>query len=150
LKNLRQSAERILEGDHEVLSAIVLPAHNDSREKDAFAEHTAAPCSSKERAASAAYRNRRLARYEKVKQLHSQGMSMMVICRALGMSRGAVRRYVHVDSFPEHRRHPPQKSILDSFKPYLAKRWEEGSRTAMQLWRDIREQGYPGASGRVL
>jgi transposase len=57
-------------------------------------------------------------------------MSMMAICCALGMSRGAVRRYVHADCFPEHRRHPPQKIILDSFKPYLVKRWQEGCRTA--------------------
>jgi hypothetical protein len=55
-------------------------------------EHIPAPRSSKERAASAAYRNRRPANYEKVKKLHSQGMSMMAICRAPGMSWGAVRR----------------------------------------------------------
>lgn len=62
-------------------------------------------------------------------------------------SRKALRP--HADSFPEHRRHPPQKSILDPFKPYLAQRWREGCRTAMQLWREIKEQGYPGAPGRV-
>jgi transposase len=150
LKNLRQSTERILEGNHKTLSEILLPTDDDSGENEALAEHTPALRSSKERAASVAYRNKRLARYEKVKKLHSQGMSMMAICRALGMSRGAVRRYVHTDSFPEHRRHPPQKSMLDPFKPYLVKRWKEGCRTAMQLWREIKKQGYPGAPGRVL
>lgn len=99
---------------------------------------------------SAASREKLPARYRKVKKLHSQGMSMLAICRALGMSRGAVRRYVHADAFPERRRHPPQKSMLDPFKPYLSKRWEEGCHVAMQLWRKIKEQGYPGAQGRVL
>jgi len=151
LKNLRQSTERILEGNHAALSGITLPAKSGgSGEKEALMEHTPAPRSSKEEAASAAYRKRRLARYEKVKKLHSQGMSMLAICRALGMSRGAVRRYVHSEAFPEHRRHPPQRSMLDPFKPYLAKRWEEGCHVAMQLWREIREQGYAGAQGRVL
>lgn len=148
LKNLRQSAEHILEGNSAALSGITLPAK--SEEKDAPVEHAPAPRSSKEQAASAASRAKLLARYRKVKKLHSQGMSMLAICRALGMSRGAVRRYVHADSFPERRRHPPQASMLDPFTPYLAKRWEEGCHVAMQLWREIREQGYPGAQGRVL
>ncbi len=150
LKNLRQNTERILEGNSAALSGITLPARSGSREKDALMEHTPAPRSSKEQAASAVSREKLLARYRKVKKLHSQGMSMLAICRALGMSRGAVRRYVYADSFPERRRHPPQESMLDPFKPYLAKRWEEGCHVAMQLWREIREQGYPGAPGRVL
>lgn len=75
---------------------------------------------------------------------------MLAICRATGMSRGAVRRYVHADAFPERRRHPPQASMLDPFTPHLAKRWEEGCHVAMQLWREIKEQGYPGSPGRVL
>lgn len=149
LKNLRQSTERILESNHTTLSKIMLADRAEIDEKAALMKHTPAPRSSKEEAASAAYRKSRLARYEKVKKLHKQGMSMLAICRALGMSRGAVRRYVQADAFPEHRPHPPQKSMLDPFKPYLAKRWE-GCCTAMQLWREIREQGYPGAQGRVL
>lgn len=148
LKNLRQSTEHVLEGNHAVLSKITLPVKD--KEKDALVEHAPVPRSSKEKAASAAYRNKMLARYKKVKKLHSQGMSMLAICRATGMSRGAVRRYVHADSFPERRRHPPQKSMLDPFIPYLARRWEEGCHVAMQLWREIKERGYPGSHGRVL
>jgi transposase len=77
-------------------------------------------------------------------------MNMLAICRTLGMSREAVRRYVHADSFPERRRPPRQPSILDPFEPYLGKRWQEGCHVAMQLWREIKEQGYPGTPKRVL
>ncbi len=67
LKNLRQSTERILEGNHAALCGITLPAKSGGfGEKDALMEHTPAPRSSKEEAASAAYRKRRLARYGKV------------------------------------------------------------------------------------
>ena len=148
LKNLRQSTERVLEGNSAVLSKITLPLKD--KEKDDLVEHAPVPRSSKEKAASAAYRNKMLARYRKVKKLHAQGMKMLAICRATGISRGAVRRYVYADSFPERRRHPPQPSMLDPFTPYLARRWEEGCHVAMQLWREIKEQGYPGSSGRVL
>jgi len=75
---------------------------------------------------------------------------MLAICRTLGMSREAVRRYVHADSFPERRRPPREPSILDPFEPYLGKRWQEGCRNASQLWREIKEQGYPGTPKRVL
>lgn len=148
LKNLRQSTERVLESNSATLSKIALPIKGE--EKDPLVEHAPVPRSSKEKAASAAYRNKMLARYRKVKKLHAQGMKMLAICRATGMSRGAVRRYVHADSFPERRRHPPQPSMLDPFMPYLARRWEEGCHVAMQLWREIEEQGYPGSPGRVL
>lgn len=150
LKNLRQSTEHVLESGSARLSVITLPVKGNSGEEETLAEHAPVPRSSKERARSAAYRNKMLARYKKVKKLHSQGMKMLAICRATGMSRGAVRRYVHADSFPERRRHPPQQSMLDPFTPYLAKRWEEGCHVAMQLWREIKEQGYPGSPGRVL
>lgn len=99
LKNLPQSTEHVLEGNHTVLSKIMLPVKG--KEKDALVEHAPVPRSSKEKAASVAYRNKMLARYRKVKKLHAQGMKMLAICRATGMSRGAVRRYVHADSFPE-------------------------------------------------
>ena len=150
LENLRQSAGHALEANSAKLLAVTRPVKGDSGEEDALAEHAPAPRSSKEKARSAAYRNKMLARYKKVKKLHSQGMKMLAICRAAGMSRGAVRRYVHADAFPERRRHPPQQSMLDPFTPCLAKRRGEGCHVAMQLWREIKERGYPGSPGRVL
>ena len=89
LKNLRQSSEGIFESNHATLSGTTLPAKSGSGEKETLMEHTPTPRSSKEQAASAASRKKLLARYQKVKKLHVQGMSLLAICRALGMSRGA-------------------------------------------------------------
>jgi transposase len=149
LKNLREIAERVLERNHQALSTVTLPS-SANRNPCPNEEHTPVPRAAKERVAGEAERRRRLANYEKVKKLHEQGMSMLAICHYLGMSRGAVRRYVHADAFPERRRRPPESSMLDPFKPYLTKSWQEGCRNALQLWREIKEQGYPGAQGRVL
>src|SRR5215218_7675856 len=149
LKNLREAAERVLEHNHEVISLVRLPSIAE-RGPYSIYEHTPVPRSAKERAAGEAERRKRLADYKKVKKLHEQGMNLLAICRYLGMSRGAVRRYVHADAFPERSRRPREPSMLDPFEPYLAKRWAEGCRNALQMWREIREQGYPGAQGRVL
>jgi transposase len=151
LKNLREAAERVLEHNHEALSTVRLPSVADRDPYCSIHEHTPVPRSAKERAAGEAERRKRLANYKEVKELHERGMNMLAICRYLRMSRGAVRRYVHADAFPERiSRRPPEPSMLDPFEPYLAKRWGEGCRNALQLWREIREHGYPGAQGRVL
>ena len=149
LKNLREAAERVLEHNHGGLANVRLPSSTDQDPSGAW-EYTPEPRASKERKASEAARRKRLADYRKVKKLYEQGMNMFAICRSLGMSREAVRRYVHADSFPERRRPPRKPSILDPFEPYLGKRWQEGCRNASQLWREIREQGYPGTPKRVL
>lgn len=150
LKNLREAAERVLEHNHRVLSTVRLPSSTD--QDPSAPEYIPEPRAEKERKVSEAARRKRLANYKKVRKLYEQGMNMLAICRSLGMSREAVRRYVHADSFPERRQPPRQSSILDPFEPYLSKRWQEGCRNASRLWREIREreQGYPGTSKRVL
>jgi transposase len=148
LKNLREAAERVLEHNHRVICAVRVPSSTE-HESSAH-EHTSEPRAAKERAAGESARRKRMANYKSVRKLHEQGMNMLAICRTLGMSREAVRRYVHADSFPERRRPPRQPSILDPFEPYLGKRWQEGCHVAMGLWWEIKEQGYPGTPKRVL
>ena len=129
IKNLREAVERVLERNHGALSTVRLPSATEN--EPSTCEHTPQPRAAKERAAGEAARRKRLRSYKKVKKLHEQGMNMLSICRALGMSREAVRRYVHADSFPERRRPPRQSSMLDPFEPYLGKRWQEGCRNAL-------------------
>lgn len=149
LKNLREAAERVLEHNHGTLSTVRLPSSTDQGFSESW-EYTPEPRAAKERKVSEAARRKRLANYKKVKKLYEQGMNMLAICRSLGMSREAVRRYVHADSFPERRRPTRQPSVLDPFESYLGKRWQQGCRNASQLWREIKEQGYPGTPKRVL
>jgi hypothetical protein len=40
-------------------------------------------------------------------------------------------------------------SMLDPFVDFLAQRWRAGCRNAAQLWREIRERGYPGSPKQV-
>ncbi|MGI9121445.1 MAG: ISL3 family transposase [Rubrobacter sp.] len=120
LKNLREAAERVLEHNHQALCAVKILS--SSGQEPSSYERTPKPRAAKERDASQAARRKRLANYKKVKRLHSQRMNMLAICRTLGLSREAVRRNVHADSFPERRRPPRQPSMLDSFEPCLGKR----------------------------
>ena len=48
----------------------------------------------------------------------------------------------------QHRRHYG-RSVLNPYKTYLLERWNAGCHTAIQLFRELQAQGYPGSSRRV-
>lgn len=157
LKNLREALERMLDRNQQSLGRISLPSStrpdktggSKTNSSQRTQDYTPPPRSPSERARSKAARKRRYARYKKVRKLRFRGMSLRAIANELGISRYAVKRHVNADVFPEHRPHQRQPSMLDPFEPYLKKRWKEGCRNGMQLWRELRERGYPGSRKRV-
>lgn len=92
-----------------------------------------------------ARRDNRYARYEAARTLYQQGFSIREIARRLGHSRAAITRYVQAGTFPERAPHPKRSSILDPYKPYLLRRWQEGCRNGVQLLAEIRASGYRGS-----
>ena len=75
---------------------------------------------------------------------HAEGRGVRDIARNLVMSRTTVAKYVAAGSFPERkvRANPPTQ--MTPFAAYLERRWQEGCHNSAQLWREIREQGFPG------
>jgi transposase len=95
-------------------------------------------------------RANRYSRYEAVRALHQQGVSLHKIARRFGMARKTVRQFIRAESFPERSRPASRGSLLDPYKPYLLKRWqEEGCWNGAQLYDEIKERGYTG-SGPLL
>ena len=91
-------------------------------------------------------RANRYSRYEAVRALHQQGWSLRDISRRLKMSRKTVRRFVRAESFPERSRPSYRGSLLDPYKPYLLKRWQEGCCNGAQLYEEIKARGYTGSA----
>jgi transposase len=91
------------------------------------------------------HRATRYARYCAVKRLQDQGVSQVGIARTLCMNHATVRRFMRASTFPERARYR-RGSRLDPYLPYLAQRWAQGIRNLLQLWREVRAQGYPGSS----
>jgi transposase len=92
-----------------------------------------------------ATRQRRLARYEGVIALHQQGHSLRAISRQLGLGFRTVQRYVNAGAFPEMAQRQKGPTLLTPYQAYLQTRWAEGMHNGAQLFREIREQGYPGS-----
>lgn len=90
-------------------------------------------------------RTQRQARYNKVRELHTAGMSQRAIARHLSMSLHTVRTFVSADQFPERATRRKMPSKLDPYLPYLREQLAAGNDNASQLWRNLRaEFGYPG------
>lgn len=137
LRNAREVAERLLERRAPDLRALVEPggaAVPVRRSAAAEARH-------------AAVRAQQAALHAAVRQLADEGVSILGTAKRLGISRITVRKY-RAAVAPERAR-PRFPSRLDPYAAYLERRWGEGCRNALQLWREIREQGYPLGSRQV-
>ena len=91
-------------------------------------------------------RDNRYAHYEAVRALQQQGFSLREISRRLKISRQTVRRFVRAESFPERGKPSKKASILDSYKPYILERWQQGCWNSAQLYEEIKQRGYTGSA----
>jgi hypothetical protein len=71
-----------------------------------------------------ARRAKRYARYEDVRTLSGQGVSIREIARRLKLSRETIRRFLRAEAFPEMAsgRRSQRGSILNPYKPYILQR----------------------------
>jgi transposase len=93
---------------------------------------------------------RRQALHTQVWTLHHQGWTAPAIAQQVGLSLRTVQRDLRTATFAgRRRRRDLGESVLTPDKPYLLERWNAGCYTAMRLFRDLRQQGYPGGDGIV-
>jgi transposase len=89
-------------------------------------------------------------RYEEVKRLAVQGMSLIGISQALKMSQMTVHRYVKSEGFPERVRRASSGGHLAHYLPHIHQRFAAGCGNALQLWREVAAQGYTGKPAMVV
>ncbi len=91
-------------------------------------------------------------RYTEVHGLLAEGETIRGIGLRLGLARGTVRRFARAQSPEEllvNNRTGYRSGLLDEFKPYLHKRWNEGCTNATRLFEEIRARGYRGRASQV-
>ena len=103
------------------------------------------PRGAQAREASRSSRARRKARFDQVKHMREQGATISQIARSLDMNRKTARIYFYADVFPERKKNKCIKTSIDPHVAYLQARYDEGCRNVMQLFREIRTQGYTGS-----
>lgn len=138
LRNVRDVAERLLDRHRQDLRRVELDARGGGPRRRSTAEE----------ARRATVRRRATEVHAEVQRLAAEGATISGIARQLGVTRTMVRRYLFADAPPE-RAYARRRSGLDPYEPHLRRRWAEGCRNALVLWREVREQGYAGTSRQV-
>jgi transposase len=88
--------------------------------------------------------------YRHVHDLAAKHVDVRQIPRSLQISPGTVYRYLQMQQPPSRAQCPvPGALPLDTYKPSLLRRWNEGCRNAKQLWRELVAQGYPQSRSTV-
>jgi transposase len=89
-------------------------------------------------------RERRLALYHEVLRWQQQGLTARQVAKELGISRTTVNKYLQEGAFPERKARATPAGSVAPYAAYLRRRWDEGCHNTKQLWRELREQGFPG------
>ncbi len=152
IKNLGDALERFLLNNYATISTLAKTIAAESvtaKEENGLFPALVAPPSSALTAAEQREkqdrRSRRLARYQEVKRLKEQGLSLHEIARRTGMARKTVRRFTRPNSFPEIAKRPPRRRKTDPFAEHLRKRWTEGCYNAVELYQEIVAKGFTGS-----
>jgi hypothetical protein len=158
LQNLREAAQRLLERHQAALRSASAPASTTDAATGSDPSPTAPPPVEATTTAPAAHpptrlervcqerRQRRLALYDEVRALHTQGHGIRAIARQLDLSRQTVRRLVRADQFPEQASRRARASKLDPHIAYLEQQLLAGNDNARALWYELRDTyGYTGS-----
>jgi transposase len=91
-------------------------------------------------------------RYAAVQELKAKGLGIKTIKRELGLAKETVRRYYRAASVEDvlAKARDGRGSVLELYKPYLHQQVNAGVVNGSLLFRQIREQGYPGSLGTVV
>jgi transposase len=152
LKNLAEALGEVLAGEHAALREAAESSPPPTADAGSPAPATASPNpppapdrrARREREQSAHVRERRRALYDDVRRLQQQGLTPRQIAARLGISPTTASRYLKGGAFPERKARATPPGSVEPYAEYLRRRWDEGCHNAKQLWRELREQGFPG------
>src|SRR5260370_42178702 len=88
-------------------------------------------------------------RYGQVLDLHDQGLTTADIGSRIGLSGRTVQRWLAHGSWTFARPRRRRPSLIDPYERYVLQWWQEGNRNGLQLYRELRAQGYRGSSKAV-
>jgi len=90
-----------------------------------------------------AHQTERYDRYQQVMALRQQGAKVKEIAQRVGLGRRTIQRWLSEGTYVETNYHHRHRSRFDSYEAYVRNRWDEGVHNIQQIWREIKDQGYP-------
>jgi transposase len=147
LVNLREALQRLLDRIRPELSALA-PTRCTAKHEEIPVLRGRSRSKQTERARQAR-KQQRQALHAKIHRLRNEGLPIRTIARQLSKSPTTIYKYLAMPEFPQQIARKRIASILDPYRNYLRQRWQAGCRNARQLWREIKQSGYPGTYRQV-
>jgi transposase len=99
---------------------------------------------------SIAYQKRKR-RFDQVRQLREDGLTISAIANRMDLDRKTIRTYLNAERCPDGQRNGPRRRVskLAPYQDYLCQHGLAGQHTIRQLWRDIQAQGFTGSLSTV-
>lgn len=152
LKNISETLERIIQRDYQAVRRaahrVAPPTPPPVRVEEEVLQVVPPTASEYMRSRTERERRQRLhasrkERYDGVKELQGQGLTIIQISKHLGLHYGMVADFFRAEVYPAIRR-GKRGSAADKFDAYLRERWAAGCRNARQLYREVSERGFSG------
>jgi transposase len=80
--------------------------------------------------------------------LQAQGLGNKEIARRVGLTARTLENW-QKKGFPQAGRRRKRSSCFDPYASYVLSRWEQGCTNGLQIYREIKEQGYKGTEKTV-
>lgn len=141
LKNLRDVVSRVFRQHAEILDLVPRPTNRLQRLTNLRLDREVSKKRTREQARDL---------FRSIHALSKKGMKNTRIARTLGIHRHTVEKYLAFKAPPVRRHFTKKVSAIAPYEDYILKRWEQGRRNATRIWREISEQGYPGAHQNVV
>ena len=156
LKNLGDALKRFLDKHNQELRLAAKNIAEEERDQDKAETSKKQQINNIEKSEKAHTPDKEeqtLSKYElnflEVKRLKSQGYSIRSIHRQTRIHRQTIKRYLKYEEYPKKIPGGAKTSKALPFEDYLRRRWREGETRHMQLWREIKEQGFDGSPQSV-
>jgi hypothetical protein len=73
-------------------------------------------------------------RYQAVRDLYLQGISLSEIARRFQMGCMTVQKFAYAETYPETAAYRVKTGMLHPYEAYQRERWQQGSRNGVQLY----------------
>lgn len=90
-----------------------------------------------------------LGKFEEVKQLKAQGLSIQAIARQTHLCTRTVRKYVRLGELPRKTSPKPGTRLITPYLDYVRQRLLEGQASSRQLLQELRPKGFSGGKSTV-
>jgi transposase len=155
LKNLREAVEKLFDRLYSKLRPALQESTGDAEAPAPAVPPTAETEESRPEPAAAgpaqaAKRQRRVERFERVRQLHAAGTPLRQIARELAMSVKTVRRYLAGGGCPDWKPGRQRPTRVDAYTSQVDRRIAEGCRNAAAVYRELAAEGCTASASAVL